>query len=323
MVMAKKNKITWRLQTYANAALAETVIKPQVEAFNKAANGEMEIELYTASEIVPEPELFRAVQDGTVDAAQSDDKSMGSPADVADFSGYFPLASRYGLDVPTLWNEYKLNDIWKEAYSEIDGVEWLATGGWDPCIIATSTPIRSIDDFKGLKLYMTGTLAQFMKRLHAVPVTVANEDVSMGLQTGELDGVAWSGFTELYNIGWADIAKYALTNPLSGGWAGSYFVNSDSWKKIPDHLKTLYRMSIAQSNYHRLHWYWYGEAHYRAKGGKMKLTSIPSDQWSTVEDEAKKFWDETAQRSKRNARVVEILKDYLDVMRQAGAPYRG
>ena len=33
----KKTTIKWRLQTYAGPALAEHVIKPSIEAFNKAA----------------------------------------------------------------------------------------------------------------------------------------------------------------------------------------------------------------------------------------------------------------------------------------------
>ncbi|EFG9153010.1 C4-dicarboxylate ABC transporter, partial [Escherichia coli] len=60
--------IKWRLQTYAGPALAEHVIKNSIDWFNKAANGEMEIELYTADQLVPQGELFRAVQSGTIDA---------------------------------------------------------------------------------------------------------------------------------------------------------------------------------------------------------------------------------------------------------------
>ncbi len=41
----KKTAIRWRMQTYAGPALAEHVIKPSIDAFNKAANGEMVIEL--------------------------------------------------------------------------------------------------------------------------------------------------------------------------------------------------------------------------------------------------------------------------------------
>src|SRR5688572_31836935 len=74
--------IKWRLQTYAGPALAEHVIKPSIDAFNKAANGEMVIELYTADQLVPTGELFRAMQQGTIDAVQSDDDSIAAPTDV-------------------------------------------------------------------------------------------------------------------------------------------------------------------------------------------------------------------------------------------------
>jgi TRAP-type mannitol/chloroaromatic compound transport system substrate-binding protein len=80
-----KTQIKWRLQTYAGATLAEHVIKPQIDAFNKAANGEMVIELFSADQLVPTSELFRAVQNGTIDACQSDEDSMASPADVSIF----------------------------------------------------------------------------------------------------------------------------------------------------------------------------------------------------------------------------------------------
>ena len=42
-VLAQKPPIRWRLQTYSGAPLGAHVIKPQIDAFNKAANGEMVI----------------------------------------------------------------------------------------------------------------------------------------------------------------------------------------------------------------------------------------------------------------------------------------
>ena len=107
---AKKTTIKWRMQTYAGAALAAHVCKPAIDAFNKAANGEMVIELYNGDQLVPTGELFRAMQKGTIDAVQSDDDSIMAPVDVAIFGAYFPFASRYSLDVPVLWNWYGLND---------------------------------------------------------------------------------------------------------------------------------------------------------------------------------------------------------------------
>ena len=52
-VYSATNPVKWRLQTYSGAPLGAHVVKPQVEAFNKAAHGEMEIELYYADQLVP------------------------------------------------------------------------------------------------------------------------------------------------------------------------------------------------------------------------------------------------------------------------------
>ncbi len=318
----KKEAIHWRLQSYAGAALNPYVVGNAIEEFNKAANGEMVIDVYTADELVPQAELFRALQEGTVDAVVSDDDSMASPVDVAVFAAYFPLAARFGLDVNVLWNFYGLNDIWKEAYDEVEGVTWISQGSWDPCNFATTKPIRHLKDFKGLRMYMFPTGGQFMKRFGVVPMVLKYEDVQMAIQTGVLDGVAWSGITEDYTVGWADVTDYFLTNPISGGWSGGWFVHTESWEKLPDHLKQLFRLAVDKSHYYRLMWYWWGEAHYRVHGKKLKLTTIPDNEWKKVEQEALKFWDEIAKKSPRDAKVVEILKQYVSDMEKAGAPYR-
>ena len=85
----------------------------------------MQIELFYADQLVPTGELFRAMQKGTIDAVQSDDDSMASPTEVTVFGGYFPFASRYSLDVPVLFNQYGLNEIWDEEYSKV-GVKHIS-----------------------------------------------------------------------------------------------------------------------------------------------------------------------------------------------------
>ncbi len=314
--------IKWRLQTYAGATLAKHVIQPSVDAFNKVANGEMVIELYTADQLVPTGELFRAMQRGTIDAVQSDEDSMAAPVDVSVFGGYFPFSTRYSLDVPVLFNEYGLKEIWEEAYSEIDNVKWISAGSWDPCHFNTVKPIRSLDDLKGLRVYTFPTAGKLMSRFGVIPVNIPYEDAEVAVQTGELDGMAWSGITEDYTVGWADVTKYFLTNNITGAWIGSFFVNQTRWDELPPHLQELFRIATDSSHYRRQHWYWAGEAKLRTQGTKLELTSIPDEEWAKVEAEALKFWDEVAQKSPRSAKVVQIFKDYAEVMEKAGRPYR-
>ena len=322
-VVKAQSTIKWRLQTYSGAPLGAHVILPQIEAFNKAANGEMEIELFYADQLVPTGELFRALQSGTLDAVQSDDATMASPVDISVFGGYFPFSTRYSLDLPVLFDRYGLNGIWAEAYGEIEGVEWLGAGAWDPLhIFTTERPIRSLADMAGLRVFGVPTAGRFLARYGLIPVEVPWEDVEVAMQTGELDGVAWCGFTEAYEVGWADVCKYALLNNVTGAWCGSYFANSESWAKIPDHLKELFLVTMDQSHYYRQVWYWGGEADLRVNGDKLELTTIPADEWDTVVADAEGFWEDLASISERTKRVVDIFKEYNKVMEKVGVPYR-
>tara|TARA_B100000700_G_scaffold312925_1_gene397244 strand:- start:173 stop:1243 length:1071 start_codon:yes stop_codon:yes gene_type:complete len=320
---AATNPIKWRLQTYSGAPLGAHVVLPQVESFNKAAHGEMEIELYYADQLVPTDELFRAMQAGTIDAVQSDDATMGSPVDIQIFGGYFPFATRFSLDVPAMFKYYGLNDIWAEAYGEVKNVTWLSTSAWDPCHLFTvKKPIRSLADMKGLRVFGVPTAGRFMAQYGLIPVIVPWDDVEVAMQTGELDGVCWCGFTEAYEVGWADICNYALTNAVTGAWFGSYFANSKSWEKLSPKLQELFKMSIDQSHYYRQVWYWGGEADLRVNGKKMELTSLPANEWAGVVKDAEKFWDDVASQSARSAKVVDAFKLYASTMDKAGYPYR-
>ena len=313
--------IKWRLQTYAGPAIGEFVIKPAIDVFNQIAAGRMEIELYYADQLVPTGELFRAMQKGTIDAVQSDDDSMASPTEVTVFGGYFPLALRYSLDVPALFNHYGLDAIWKEEYAKV-GVKHISAGSWDPCNFATKKPVNSLADLDGLRVFTFPTAGRFLSRFGVVPVTLPWEDAQVALQTGELDGIAWSGITEDYTAGWADVTEYFLTNNISGAWIGHFFANMDRWNELPDDLKALVNVCFDSSHYFRQHWYWTGEARLRVEKTKLKMTTIPDKEWAQVEAEASKFWDEIAAQSETKAKVVSIIKQYNSNMVKAGVPYR-
>ncbi len=316
-----QSKITWRMQTYAGAALAEHVVKPAIDKFNAIAGDEMQIELYFADQLVPTGELFRAMQRGTIDAVQSDDDSMASPTSVRVFGGYFPFGTRYSLDVPVLFNQYGLKEIWEEEYAKV-GVKHISAGSWDPCHFATKDPIRSLDDLKGKRVFTFPTAGRFLSQFGVVPVTLPWEDIEVAVQTGELDGIAWSGITEDYTVGWADVTDYFLTNNISGAWIGHFFANMSRWEELPDRLKTLLTVCMEQSHYYRQWWYWGGEAALRVNGEKMELTTIPDEEWETVESAANEFWNELTEGDPVREKVVGIIREYNEVMRLAGRPYR-
>ena len=91
---------------------------------------------------------------------------------------------------------------------------------------------------------------------------------------------------------------------------------------MPPHLQLLMKTCFEQSHYYRQHWYWAGEAKLRVEGADTKLTSIPDEEWATVEEAARKFWEEIAAESETKAKVVAIIEKYNENMVKAGRPYR-
>ncbi|MEQ8291142.1 MAG: TRAP transporter substrate-binding protein [Roseovarius sp.] len=319
-IVKAQNAIKWRFQTYAGSALGEQVTKPAIDYINANSNGELEIELFYADQIVPTGELFQALQRGTIDGVHSDDDSMASPTPLRVFGGYFPFATKHILDVPVLFNQYGLADIWREEYGKV-GVQWLSAAGQDPCNFNTKKEITSVDDLDGLKLYTFPTAGRFLAKFGVVPVNIPYEDAEVAVQTGELDGMAWSGITEDYTVGWADVTDYFLTNNISGAWIGSWFANQERWAELPDHLKSVVMAGVEAGHTYRNQWYWGGEAALRANGDKLELRSVPASEWAEVENAAKEFWDEIAQEGEVHEKIVGIFREYNSVINQAGVPY--
>ncbi|MEQ9244334.1 TRAP transporter substrate-binding protein [Roseovarius indicus] len=319
-IVKAQSAIKWRFQTYAGSALGEQVTKPAIDYINANSNGELEIELFYADQIVPTGELFQALQRGTIDGVHSDDDSMASPTPLRVFGGYFPFATKHILDVPVLFNQYGLADIWREEYGKV-GVQWLSAAGQDPCNFNTKKEITSVDDLDGLKLYTFPTAGRFLAKFGVVPVNIPYEDAEVAVQTGELDGMAWSGITEDYTVGWADVTDYFLTNNISGAWIGSWFANQERWAELPDHLKSVVMAGVEAGHTYRNQWYWGGEAALRANGDKLELRSVPASEWAEVENAAKEFWDEIAQEGEVHEKIVGIFREYNSVINQAGVPY--
>jgi hypothetical protein len=161
------------------------------------------------------------MQKGTIDAVQSDDDSMASPVEVTVFGGYFPFATAI-LDVPVLFNQYGL-PISGAEYGKV-ACQHISAAGQDPCNFNTKKDHQSLADLEG-KLYTFPTAGRFLTQFGVVPVTLPYEDAEVAVQTGELDGMSWSGITEDYTVGWADVTDYFLTNNISGAWIGSWFAN--------------------------------------------------------------------------------------------------
>ncbi|OLO37875.1 hypothetical protein BTR23_13100 [Alkalihalophilus pseudofirmus] len=211
----------------------------------EASGGRLVVEMHAAGEIVQPTELLDAVEQGTVDAIHSWDGY---------WVGKIPQLSLFA-SVPMGLNEQEYlgwittdegRDLWQEAYDQAGiSVKVLDAGPGTPEIFYHSNkPIRTLEDFEGLKVRAVGEWADIVNRLGASVVSISGPEIYQALERGVVDAIEFSGPASNYPMGFHEIAKYIVTPSLhQPASVSSFIINQDKWDELPDDLKAIVRLA--------------------------------------------------------------------------------
>jgi TRAP-type mannitol/chloroaromatic compound transport system substrate-binding protein len=292
-----------------------------MERLEEVSGGRIEVEIFLADELVTQDEIVPALQDGTIDITHNVMQLINAPIDLVEVTGCPPFTTDNGPEMDVLFEERGLNELFEEAWAEVDGITWLDSGSYDPTNLITTEPITSFEDLDGLKLHGPVGIYNILKEAGVVMTTVPWEEIYMSAQTGILDGIAWCGATEGYNCSWYEVMPYFLTNPVCGSWECSFLVNTNSWNELPPDLQEMWLMAIDAWNYKRQVWYFAGESHHRTSPS-FNLTTMPHEDWARVRTLKEAEYDRIAAVSPRCAEAIRIIRDYHAELEAAGPPYR-
>jgi tripartite ATP-independent transporter DctP family solute receptor len=179
----------------------------------KETKGAIRVEIYDLNQLGDEPDVLQSLQTGTIQAAQ-----MATTV----LSGYSSLFNVN--DLPFVFNDFDHSDRFAktlEAQKMSKSLEkngfyvwyWAVLGFRQPNL--RKQPIRTIDDFKGLKWRTMESPIQIetMKLLGAIPVTIAYSEVYNALSMGVVD--AWMNDGVAFkNLSIYEVAPYYTDIPL-------------------------------------------------------------------------------------------------------------
>jgi len=247
--MAKS--ITWRatsvygsgLQFYKSAAYFAERVKTM-------SNGRLIIQMNTGGSIVPAFSEQEAVHKGSLDLCCSTSMYI---------KGKFPPSVLFG----TSFGAFKQHEfiawcesgggyeLWQEMYDRksynvhvlppyaIYGTESL---GW------FRKPIRTLDDFKGLKYRTVGEWGEVMTKLGASVITLPGGELYTALERGVLDATDMSVPSFDKGLGFYEICKY-LVFPGVHQTSGPFetLVNKDKWNELPADLKAIVEAALREA----------------------------------------------------------------------------
>lgn len=172
------------------------------EFLNAQGVGQVELASIVGPEAIPSSQQARALADGLVDF-------------VAAPPSYFEnlVPGMAGVSAPRVTTqEMRANGAFEEINKFLAPANVRMVGlyaGDVPFHIFTNKPIRTLDEFKGLRLRTTNTVKAFFNALGVQPLQIKRGEVYTAMERGVANGYANIN-SELYGSSWIEVAKYRV-----------------------------------------------------------------------------------------------------------------
>jgi len=306
--------IKWRVQSHWPAASSsyKASLLVLADRIKERTNGRLILEPFAAGSLVPAKEIFNAVKRGMI--------QMGtiSPAYVRDQIEVAGIAA--GLP-------YAFKNVWEAAYYH----KWLgfekiiqaeaaehgvfySTDKVYPTELVLKKPVKTFEDFQGLKLRSSGVLQLFLTSTGAAASYLPGPEVYPSLASGVVDGAHWGAAQGAYSMKLYDVCKYHLLPGLNIAGTDAWVVNQKAIDKLPEDIQAIFYNALEEQFWKRTNQYIYLEAIVLAKAVKEKgveVITLPAEDQKKMTEIAMKMWDKEGEKGPDAAKALKILKDFL------------
>ena len=204
------------------------------------SGGRIKVEIYPASQLGQIPATVDGVALGTIEFA------IPAVGFLIGLEPRFQVFDAAGLFDGIAHSQKMLADPAVQArlasFGEAKGVELLMVGNNGPLMLVSHKPVRSVADFKGLKVRVPGAAplhVEPFKKLGASPVSMPLGEALPALQNKTIDGAIMS-FNVLTMFKYYDVAKTATYLPGQFIFVAG-IVNRNFMKQIGPELAAIVR----------------------------------------------------------------------------------
>lgn len=227
------------------APLAVYGFIPWAKAVEEATNGRVKMQLFPGDTLFKtKTDAVDAVKSGLADIAFMFAWSHAPKFDLIDALSVPFIAPNAEVASRVTW---KLYNMFPEIQKQWEGVKLLAVWTTDPYIfITTKKQIKRLEDFKGMKIRMTGGMAtEMMKLLGGTPISIPMPQNYENLQRGVIDGMA-SPMEAILGFRFYEVAPNYTLVP-STCVTQELIMNENTWNKLPSDIQEQI-MSVSGDN---------------------------------------------------------------------------
>ena len=242
--------VKWRMVTSwpPGFPILQTGAERFAKRVSEMSGGRMTIHVFAGGELVPPLGVFDAVSQGSVECGHSAAYYWAGKCPAAQWFTSVP----FGLDAMGMntWMYFGGGlKLWEEVYARFGlvprpgGNTGVQMGGW------FNRKIKSMADFKGLKMRMPGLGGKVISKAGGVVVLLPGGEIYTSLERGVIDATEWVGPAHDMRMGFHRVAKYYYTP----GWhePGStleLMFNKKAYDSLPPELRAVVDAAAAELN---------------------------------------------------------------------------
>lgn len=239
----------WTFSQPWTRPIANKVFHDFVKKVDDYTDGQVEIKFYENGLLGNHSETFHGVQDGSITIGVFSPYAEIIPGGVLNWmpwsiTNWNAAEKAYAAGGP-------LQEVLETAYNQI-GMHTLmhiSQGAYG--ISNTVRPIRTSEDFKNLKIRVSGSIG-FVRALQGMGEgtgmtlqTLPWSEIYNGLSRGVIDG-NWTMWPSLVDERHAEVSKFYTD--INFGWDNqNVAINLDAWNELPDELKEAVSRAAVES----------------------------------------------------------------------------
>jgi TRAP-type mannitol/chloroaromatic compound transport system substrate-binding protein len=204
---------SWKVQTSWPAGVGLETFKTWCATIIEKTGGELEFKPFAAKEVVGDFELLDGVKNGVLEAMNSFTLYWAGKLPATAFLSSYTLGLRYPHEWDVFFYSQNGLQVARDIFAK-QGLYYVNRIHHGPNIIHSKKPIRSIDDFKDLKLRVPGgMIAETFAAAGAKTTLLPGGEVFSALEKGTIEAADYTGPAVNWALGFAQVTKYISMGP--------------------------------------------------------------------------------------------------------------
>ncbi|MBP8718452.1 MAG: TRAP transporter substrate-binding protein DctP [Candidatus Atribacteria bacterium] len=241
------DKIVWKSSGHGPATDPSQIYHDKLcEAITIASGGRLEVRAFVGGSVVPATQELNGVSEGVLDMCYTCpmynlDKWPAAGL-ISSRPGGLP-----GEALRTWFNYGGGADLMNKMMEGFNVITF--PGALSPLpeevFLHSKKEIKTAADIKGLKIRASGDGGEILNRMGAAVVFLPGGELYEAMQRGTIDAFEYSTLASNWDMHFNEIAKYVILSPSRApSDPQCFYVNKNSWEKLPDDLKRLVQDEI-------------------------------------------------------------------------------